>query len=104
MRMIHSMCLRRAGIALLGCIAFTQSVRSESIARVWNEQNLAAIRIDFPNPPVHARNLFHVSAAMWDAWAAYDANAIGYVHREAAVSSDITSARREAISLSLIHI
>ena len=25
-----------------------------------------------PNPPVHARNLFHTSAAMWDAWAAGD--------------------------------
>jgi hypothetical protein len=43
-----------------------------SVARMWNEQLLAAIRIDAPRPTVHARNLFHVSAAMYDAYAAYD--------------------------------
>ena len=42
--------------------------REKSIARRWDEQILAAIRVDLPRPPVHARNLFHVSAAMWDAW------------------------------------
>ena len=31
-----------------------------------------AIRRDVPRPTVHARNLFHVSIAMWDAWAAGD--------------------------------
>jgi hypothetical protein len=43
-----------------------------SVARKWNEILLLAIRNDFARPPVHARNLFHVSAAMYDAWAAYD--------------------------------
>ena len=70
----------------------------QSIARIWNEQNLAAIRIDFPNPPVHARNLFHTSVAMWDAWAAYDSTAVGYLHRESATANDIAAARHEAIS------
>lgn len=69
-----------------------------SIARIWNETALSAIRIDFPNPGVHARNLFHLSAAMWDAWAAYDPVAVGYLHRETAASTDIPAARREAIS------
>ncbi|MGI9605967.1 MAG: vanadium-dependent haloperoxidase [Acidimicrobiales bacterium] len=46
-----------------------------SVARRWNEQLLDAIRRDTPSPTVHARNLFHVSAAMWDAWAAYDEGA-----------------------------
>src|SRR5713226_4380713 len=46
-----------------------------SVARRWDEALLDAIRRSLPNPPVHARNLFHVSAAMWDAWAAYDATA-----------------------------
>ena len=50
---------------------------SQSIARVWDEQILSGIRIDKPNPPVHARNLFHLSVAMYDAWAAYDAVAVG---------------------------
>ena len=53
-----------------------------SIARRWDEQALAAIRLDLPRPPVHARNLFHFSAAMWDAWAAYDKTATGVFVRE----------------------
>ena len=53
-----------------------------SIARRWDEQTLAAIRLDLPRPTVHARNLFHVSAAMWDAWAGYDAKAKGVFVRE----------------------
>jgi hypothetical protein len=43
-----------------------------SVARRWDEALLDAIRRALPNPPVHARNLFHTSVAMWDAWAAYD--------------------------------
>lgn len=42
-----------------------------SIARQWNEQLLQAVRRDLPRPTVHARNLFHVSAALWDVWSAY---------------------------------
>ena len=48
-------------------------------ARQWNEMLLASIRRDFARPTVHARNLFHTSVAMWDAWAAYDANACTYL-------------------------
>ena len=39
---------------------------------------LDLIREVVPAPTVHARNLFHTSAAMWDAWAAYDPIADGY--------------------------
>ena len=46
-----------------------------SVARQWNEALLEAIRRDFARPTVHARNLFHTSVAMYDAWAAYDENA-----------------------------
>ncbi|MDT0593771.1 carbohydrate binding domain-containing protein [Glaciecola petra] len=42
-----------------------------SSARRWNEVLLQAIRNDFARPTVHARNLFHISAAMYDAWSAY---------------------------------
>ncbi|QLG45940.1 FG-GAP-like repeat-containing protein [Costertonia aggregata] len=42
-----------------------------SIARVWNEVLLEAIRNDFARPTVHARNLFHSSVAMYDIWAVY---------------------------------
>ncbi len=69
-----------------------------SIARVWNEEILAAIRIDLPHPPVHARNLFHFSVAVYDAWAAYDQSAVGYLYHEKHLAADVAAARREAIS------
>ena len=40
-----------------------------SVARRWNEVYLQAIRQDFARPVVHARNLYHSAAAMYDAWA-----------------------------------
>ena len=43
----------------------------KSVARQWNEEILAAIRVDYPAPTVHSRNLFHTSVAMYDAWCAY---------------------------------
>lgn len=43
-----------------------------SVARQWNEVLLEAIKNDYARPTVHARNLFHVSIAMYDAWAAYE--------------------------------
>src|SRR5881296_1053144 len=69
-----------------------------SVARRWDEAMLDAIRRSLPNPPVHARNLFHVSVAMWDAWAAYDTTASGYVFKEKVRAADVTAARNEAIS------
>ena len=42
-----------------------------SVARQWNEVLLEAIRGDFARPTAHARNLFHISIALYDAWAAY---------------------------------
>lgn len=42
-----------------------------SVARLWNEVMLDAIRNDYARPTVHARNLFHLTAAMYDSWTAY---------------------------------
>ena len=53
-----------------------------SMARRWNEQALGAIRRDIPNPGVHARNLFHLSAAIWDAWAAHRPSELGFLVKE----------------------
>jgi len=50
----------------------TELTANHSVARLWNEALLDAIRIDFARPTVHARNLFHTSAAMYDSWALYD--------------------------------
>ncbi len=69
-----------------------------SVARRWDEAMLNAIRRALPAPTVHARNLFHVSAAMWDAWAAYDPQASGYFVHEKLTSPNVTAARNEAIS------
>jgi hypothetical protein len=38
------------------------------VARFWNEVLLFSIRNDLARPTVHARNLFHISAAIYDAW------------------------------------
>ena len=65
---------------------------------MWDEQLLHAISLDTARPTVHARNLFHLSTAMYDAWAAYDATAAQYLHHENATAADIEAARNEAIS------
>ena len=57
---------------------FGNLIGQHSIAREWNEVLLLAIRNDFARPTVHARNLFHSSALMYDAWAVYDDQADTY--------------------------
>ena len=37
--------------------------------------------MDTPHPPAQARNLFSYSVCMYDAWAAFDTNAVGFVYR-----------------------
>jgi hypothetical protein len=69
-----------------------------TVARRWDEALLDAIRRALPNPPVHARNLFHTSVAMWDAWATYDPTASGDLFTEKHTASDVGAARNEAIS------
>lgn len=50
-----------------------------SVARLWNEALLAAIRKDFARPTIHARNLFHTAIALYDSWAIYDTKASPYL-------------------------
>jgi len=75
-----------------------EDLGGRSVARVWDEALLDAIRRDVPAPTVHARNLFHTSAAMWDAWAAYDPNAQGYFVDEKHRAGEVQPAREAAIS------
>ena len=81
------------------------------IARQWNDLLLEAIRNDYARPTVHARNLFHVSAAMYDAWAVYSDTAATYLLgsqiggfdcnlEEFSRPGDIRAAREEAMSFS----
>ena len=61
----------RASVSVLIVCSFfcSISLAQHDVARQWNEALLSAIRIDFPAPTVHSRNLYHVSAGMYDAWA-----------------------------------
>jgi hypothetical protein len=79
-------------------------LHGRSVARVWDEALLDAIRRDIPAPTTHARNLFHVSAAMWDAWAAYDAKADGYFVTEKRKAADVLAAREAAISFAAYRV
>ncbi|MBV1883367.1 MAG: vanadium-dependent haloperoxidase [Pseudomonadales bacterium] len=54
---------------LVSCLWLSDNDTHQSVARQWNEVLLDAIRNDYARPTVHARNLFHISAAMYDAWA-----------------------------------
>ena len=71
---------RRAAIVLgTASLAFFNPAQSNaqepSIAQRWNQALLFSITNDFARPPIHARNLYHTSMAMYDAWAAYDPEA-----------------------------
>jgi hypothetical protein len=85
-------------------VVWGAEARAQSIARTWNEEILSAIRLDRPNPPVHARNLFHLAVAMYDCWAAYDTTAVGCLHHERATAADVEAARREAISYAAYNV
>lgn len=54
-------------------ILVSSEVNSQkTIAREWNDALLEAIRGDFARPTVHARNLFHSSALLYDIWALFE--------------------------------
>lgn len=62
-------------VAIFSAICTTASLQAQeewSVAHEWNEAVLFAITEDFGRPTIHARNLYHTSAAMYDAWAAYE--------------------------------
>jgi len=86
------------GSLCLLAMAVVSASAARSTARVWDEAILAGIRIDKLNPPVHARNLFHLSVAIYDAWAAYDNVAVGYLFREKHTATNLAAARCQAIS------
>lgn len=101
--------MRAALVAVCLCFLPAAAASPPSAARRWNEALLAAIRVDFARPTVHARNLFHTSIAIYDAWAAYDDTARPFllgrtVGRFACpfagvpVPADLRAARQEALS------
>ncbi|XOV86996.1 MAG: FG-GAP-like repeat-containing protein [Pseudomonadota bacterium] len=86
-----------------------------SVARRWNEVLMQAIRNDFARPTIHARNLFHVSSAMYDAWSAYAKVESSWLlgntragttceFTEPVIPADVEAARAEAISYATYRI
>ncbi len=49
----------------------------DNVVLRWDEQTLAVIRALHTGPTINARALAIVHTAMYDAWAAYDATAVG---------------------------
>ena len=98
-------------LLLLACFAFfiQPLAAQQTIAREWNEAVLQTAREDLARPQVQARNLFHFSVALYDAWAAYDDEAETYLLgktvggftcpcQKIPVPKDREAARREAMS------
>ena len=52
-------------------LSSTPTLAQNSVARQWNEALLETIGNDYADPTIQARNLFHTSIALYDAWAAY---------------------------------
>ena len=103
-------------ITLLAFLSFfTQIQAQHSVAREWNELLLQSIREDLARPTVHARNLFHTSAAMYDAWAVFDEVAEPYLLGKTVdgftcnlenftMPTDVEAAREEAMSFAVYRL
>lgn len=65
--------------ATLLCLISLSTEAQHSVAHRWMSVHLEANERDFQKPTVHARNLWHTSAAMYDAWAVYDPIASAYL-------------------------
>ncbi len=96
------------GLATGGMIA-QRSYRSctapeQEVTTVWVEANLDAIRRDFPAPTVHSRNLYHLSAAMWDTWAAHQDGATGVFFTTDSVATFSDEEMDEAISFAAYRV
>ncbi|WP_404423714.1 FG-GAP-like repeat-containing protein [Nibricoccus sp. IMCC34717] len=88
-------------------VSVTADLSRWSVARWWDEEILEAIRRDTPNPPVHARNLYHFSSALWDAFWAFERVPDGTITRqffhEAPTLAATEPERRDAQARALSH-
>jgi len=103
-------------ILLILC-PFRSESQQHSVAHDLSEILLDAIRNDFARPTVHARNLFHCSAAMYDAWAVYDTTGVAETYflgknvdgvscvlLDFPLPEDIEAAREEAMSFAVYRL
>ncbi len=76
--MFFSLPQRRALSLACAALLCAPALQASSLVADWNEAALAAVRANAPRPTVVSRTLFLLSAAKYDAWAAYDAQALAY--------------------------
>ena len=104
-------------LVTLSLFSIKEMNAQHSVARDWSEMLLEGIRNDFARPTVHARNLYHSSIAMYDAWALYDTTGIpetvllgktrdGFdcVLADFPKPNDLEAARHEAISYAMYRL
>lgn len=108
--------MKKITLLLVAFFTIISSANAQhSVAREWNEVLLNAVRSDFARPTVHARNLFHSSVAMYDAWAIFNSQAEtvflgqnfnGYncVFNGIATPSDADAATHEIISYAMLRL
>lgn len=91
------------------------NAQQHTVARKWNDALLEAIRGDFARPTVHARNLFHTSVLMYDAWAIYADTAFPYMLSKnlgsfkcefegIAIPADVKTAQEETMSFAVYRL
>lgn len=99
----------RFAALLLFALFFQNLAAQRSIAREWSEALHQTMQEDLARPAVQARNLFHFSLALYDAWAAYDDEAQPYLLGKTVegfecpckgvpAPTDVETARKEAMS------
>lgn len=77
--------LLRVGVPVLCAFLFasTQTClaqkQEKSVAGEWIQEIIEYIPLDGQGPTIHARNMFHASVALYDAWAFYDPKAKPYL-------------------------
>ena len=57
----------------------TLTQKPHTVACQWIDALIEGVKKDGQGPTVHARNIFHLSAAIYDAWAMYEGEAETYL-------------------------
>ncbi|MGB0368846.1 MAG: vanadium-dependent haloperoxidase [Flavobacteriales bacterium] len=70
---------RTLAIVILVCSGASLKAQDTSAVTVWMDAMLEAIKNEEGRPTIHARNLFHASVVLYDAWAVYDQTAETYL-------------------------
>ncbi|MBC7773835.1 MAG: hypothetical protein H7246_00245, partial [Phycisphaerae bacterium] len=106
---MHHPPLKQIAALFLAALFIQPLAAQHSIVREWNEALLKTMQEDLARPHVQARNIFHFSVALYDAWAAYDAEADTYLlgknvngcscpFKGVSKPADVEAARKEAMS------